>query len=76
MITKERSKELTKARKDKAEELKVLESKGVGYVVDVYGSGTSFNVFSFVGKKVINPKFYKSSYSLERAKVYFRELEE
>ena len=49
---------------------------GVGFIEDVYGTNTSYNVCRYLGSHREKSEFYKSAYSLEKAQKYLKELQD
>ena len=72
---RERYQKAVAARLERKKKKRVFEVISVGYVEDVYGSGTSFNIFSRFNESM-RGKFYKSAYKLDTAKKYIKELRE
>ncbi len=58
---------------DKTRQWNIVSQSNAGFIEDVYGTSTSFNVLSRLGKTEI-ANFYKSAYNLATALRYLAEL--
>ncbi len=72
-MTEEQKLKLQAGRKKHHEDRIITISPFAGYIEDVYGTGTSYNVFRLLDKAGKH-KFYKSAYTLKDATTKLKEI--